>query len=62
MLRGFVDELGHDIESILENAIDDEDDTGEADPGAVAVHETVSKTQEAAKKDKSDNEDDDGDN
>jgi len=38
MLRGFVGKLDHDIESILENAIDsDEDDTGEADPGAMAV-------------------------
>jgi hypothetical protein len=39
MLRGFVDELGQDIESILENAIEEDDtgDTGDADPDAVAV-------------------------
>jgi hypothetical protein len=55
-----------DLSSILENAIDDEDDTGEADPGAVAIlaNEAVPKTQEAAKEDESDesgDEDEDGD-
>jgi HNH endonuclease len=62
MLRGFVDELGQDIESILENAIED-DDTGDADPDAVAVmaSETVFRMQEAAKEDEDEDEDEDKD-
>ncbi|RDL40123.1 uncharacterized protein BP5553_00102 [Venustampulla echinocandica] len=68
MLRGFVDELGQDIDSILENYIEEDDtgDTGDADPGAVAVMacETVFRTQEAAKKDEDESEDEheDGNN
>lgn len=37
MLRGFVDELSQDIESILENRIGKDDGPGESDLGAVAA-------------------------
>ncbi|KAI2620582.1 hypothetical protein GGR54DRAFT_105488 [Hypoxylon sp. NC1633] len=62
MLRGFVDELGQDIESILENA-DEDGDTGDADPVALAVlaSETVFRTQEAAKGDGDDDEEEEYD-
>ena len=62
MLRGFVDELGHDIESILENSIDD-DDAGDTAPDAVAViaSETVFRTLEAAKEGEDDEDEDDED-
>ncbi len=59
MLRGFVDELGHDIESILENGIE-EDDTGGADFDAVAVmaSETVFRMQDEARDDDDDEDED----
>ncbi len=61
MLRGFVQELGHDMESILDHAIK-EGDTGDADLDAVAVmaSETVLRTREVTKdEDESDDEDED---
>ncbi len=61
MLRGFVDELGHDIESILENAIEEDGDNNDANPEAVAVmaSETVFRMRRAAAKDEDSDEDTD---
>ena len=53
ILRGFVDKLGQDIGSILENSIEEDDtgDTSDVDRDAVAVivSETVFRMEEAAK-------------